>query len=154
MTVRELIECAYFVKNVEIEVRDKGKWIQGYRIGPDAAIYIYEECAEYQELRGKFGTDRYKLKPEEEADVYKQRHELPMKVMCIDPRKAPKKILDLRVTYYQPRHIPSFHGEALTHNDFDLNIVVYPPEEGKPLEPEPKDKQDDIDGQLILDDFF
>lgn len=155
MTVRELIECSYFVKNVEIEVRDNGKWIQGYRIGRDAEIYIYEECAEYQEYRGRFGIAPYKLKPGEEADVFKWTRELPMKIMCIDPKKAPKKVLDLRVNHYQPRHIPYFHGDSLTHNDFDLNIVAYPPEEGKLLEPEPKEaKKDDIDGQLCLDEFF
>lgn len=159
MTVRDLIECAFFVKNIEVIIRENGggRWIQGFRIGADAKIYRYEWCAEHREERGMFGSDVYKLKDGEVLDI-KTAHTLPMRAMCIDPKKAPKEVLDLNVHYYQPRHIPAYHGEALTHNDFDLEINCYPPEQREKLavyREVREDKVDDqLEGQMSIEDFL
>lgn len=160
MTVKDLVECSFFVKNIEVIIRENGggTWIQGFRIGKDAMLYRYEHCAEHREQRGMFGTDLYKLKDDEILDA-KTSSNLPMKVMCIEPKKAPKEILDLVVHDYQPRHIPSFHGEALTHNDFDLEINCYPPERQEKLAVYREINEDKIDdgqlaGQMSIEDFL
>ena len=160
MTVRDLVECAYFVKNIQIIIRENGggRWFQGFRIGKDAMLYKYEHCAEHREQRGMFGTDLYKLKDGEILDTTTV-YNLPMKVMCIEPKKAPKEVLDLVVHHYQPRHIPSFHGEALTHNDFDLNIDCFPPERQEKLAEYREIVEDKVDGeqiagQMSIEDFL
>ena len=163
MTIRDLVEHSLFVKNMEIVVRENGGglWLYGFRIGKDAKIYPYEACAEHREDRGQFGTDGCKLKEGEVVDVKRWNWQTkPIKVMCIDPKKAPKEILDLEVKEYQPRHIPSLHGEALTHNDFDLEIDCYPPEQQEKLamysetkELEQKD-DDQLAGQMSIEDFI
>ena len=163
MTVRDLVECSLFLKNMEIVVRENGggKWLQGFRIGKDASIYPLEACAEHREERGLFGTDYYKLKEGETVEVKRWTWQtVPIKVMCIEPKKAPKEILDLVVKDYQPRHIPSLHGEALTHNDFDLDIDCYPPDQAEKLavfrEVQEIEKKDDdqLAGQMNIEDFL
>ena len=157
MTVRDLVEHATFVKNVEIVIRTTGesaKWIQGYRIGAQAKIYPYESRAEVRCAASQPHKTEF-LKPGEEADIkHSDDPKLPMKVIAVEPSKMPKNIADLEVRWYQPRHLWQLHGEQLTHNDFDLDIVCYPPDRI----PDPKQKDDkqseDIDGQLSLDEFF
>ena len=159
MTVRDLIECSYFVKNIEVVIRENGggTWIQGFRIGTDAMLYRYEQCAEHREERGMFGTELYKLKDDEILNV-KTCHNLPMKIMCIEPKKAPKEVLDLVVHHYQPRHIPYIHGESATHNDFDLNIDAFPPERMEKLadyrEVIETKLDDQLEGQMSIEDFI
>lgn len=154
MTVRELVECATFVKNVEIVIRTIGessKWIQGYRIGKDAKIYPYEYRAEVRE-KNPHKTET--LKPGEEADVIHSQ-ELPLKVIAVDPQKMPDAIADLEVRWYQPRHLFKLHKEQLTSNDFDLDIVAYPPKVAKELKKPIQDKaSSELEGQMSLDDFY
>ena len=89
MTIKELVECATFVQNVEIVIRTTGlssTWIQGYRIGPKAKIYPYEYRVEERERR-PHKTET--LKPGEEADVIHSQ-ELPLKVIAVDPKRMPE----------------------------------------------------------------
>lgn len=172
--VRDLVKCSSgFLTDMEVVIRDKGKWVYGWRIGPHAKIYRYEHCAEYREQRGQFGIDAVKLKPGEYADVTKWPPDgCPMTVMCVKPEEAPEEVLDLEVNYYQPRYMPEFHGEQLTHNDFSLEIVcnvpdlMIAPEKikeflTKSTDESLKDKlklpnasSEDIEGQMSLDQFY
>ena len=55
------------------------------------------------------------------------------------PKNIPDKVANLKVCRFQPRYIPCYHGEQLTHNEFQLDIEAYP--EGWELEKEqPKTK--------------
>lgn len=154
MTVRDLVEHATFVKNVEIVIRTTGessRWIQGYRIGKDAKIYPYESRVEQRSSYHKI----INLKPGEEADIkHANNPQLPMKVIAVEPSKMPKDIADLEVRWYQPRHLWQLHGEQLTNNDFDLDIVCYPPDRIPELKQKDDKQSEDIDGQLSLDEFF
>ena len=154
MTVRELIEPATFVQNVEIVIRTTGQsstWIQGFRIGPMAKIYPYEYRAE---VREKKPHPTETLKPGEEVDIL-HFDDLPMKVISVDPNKMPDAIASLQVRWYQPRHLYKLHGEQLTSNFFDLDIVAYPPEVAEELKAPKSDKaSEDIEGQMSLEDFY
>ena len=67
-------------------------------------------------------------------------------------------VAKLQVASFQPRHIPSFHGEQLTHNDFVLNIDCYP--EGWEVEPVEVSKtklpkvDHQFEGQMCIEDFL
>lgn len=153
MTIKELVECATFVQNVEIVIRTTGlssTWIQGYRIGPKAKIYPYEYRVEERERR-PHKTET--LKPGEEADVIHSQ-ELPLKVIAVDPKRMPEAIANLKVRWYQPRHLYKLHGEQLTHNDFDLDIVAYPPDTAEELKLKPEKAADEIEGQMNLEQFY
>lgn len=134
MTVGELIEAATTCDVVEVIVRENGygKWIQGYQIGKDIDRYPSFQSLEYIELiRSKehyisFQEERKKhLSPGEEMDGY-HGCKLPMKLIRKDVSKLPDSVKDLTVSYFQPRHIPSFHRDAMTHNEFQLDICCYP----------------------------
>ena len=69
MKVIDLVKGAHgMLTDMEVIIRDHGKWVFGYRIGENAAIYRCEHCAEYQELRGQFGVNWLQLKPGQSAD--------------------------------------------------------------------------------------
>lgn len=129
MTVQELMDAMIFCDLLEVVVRKTGhgQWIQGYRIGKEAKIFPAEctvEEWERRELRYVSRKTRY-LEEGTEVDI-RHGHDLPMKVICKDCHRLPEYIGRLEVCSIQPRHIPQFHKEALTHNDFSVNIDCYP----------------------------
>ena len=156
MTLKELLDAATFCDLAEIIIRTsgRGRWIQGYRIGKDAKIYPSEVTAEIQEARGlkvEYSTHSINLKENEIVDVNHSAimDKLPMRVICKDCRKGlPKELWNLKVCDFQPRHIPTFHKEQLTHNDFALEINCYPLEEAPMIEV--KEVVDEIDEKEIL----
>lgn len=157
MKVIDLVKGAHgMLTDMEVIIRDHGKWVYGYRIGENAAIYRCEHCAEYQELRGQFGVNWLQLKPGQSAEVTNW-GSIKTKVICCEVSKAPKEVLELEVNYYQPRHIPEFHKEQLTHNDFAMEIVCYPPDNLDQVNAriEAAQKKDDgMEGQMSLDQFY
>jgi hypothetical protein len=135
MTVKELLDAAIFCDIAEIIVRKDGggQWIQGYRIGKDAKIYPSEVTAEMREAKEikEYPAPAIKLKEGEAIEFSKTglSKELPMKVICKDCRTClPEEIGRLKVNRFQPRHIPSFHKDQATHNDYELEIDCYPEE--------------------------
>lgn len=163
MTVRDLVKCAgSFLQNLDVEIRDNGKWVYGYRIGLDAQVYYAEKCEYFIDRRGKFGMDNCRLQPGEVAEVIKwPPADCPTRVMCIKPTDAPAEVLDLEVNYYLPRHT------SMTNNDFDLDVVCYLPDLMIATEKvkawiiknhsevkQPKEATEDIDGQMSLDQFY
>ena len=155
MTVRDLVECAWCLEGIEIVVRENGggRWIQGFRVSPHAKIYSYEACAEHREDRNQFGFGLVHLKEGEVVDVMTSSN-LPMKVFCVDPKKAPKDVLDLVVNHYQPRNIPSIHGDIMTHNDFCMEINCFPPEQTEKLAVYREIIDDQIEGQMSIEEFL
>lgn len=128
MTVRELIDVSPFCDLIQIVVRDNGKWVQGYRVGKDAHIYpseIRKEVLEKNNLEIGRGGAWLEDGQEVDLDIQFNSHN-PMKVICKDVMKTPDYIGNLKIQYIQPRHIPSLHGNALTHNDFSFDIDCYP----------------------------
>lgn len=159
MTVKELIEAAPFCDSAEIVVRENGSghWIQGYRIGKNIEMFPCEFTIELQESLGHEwqkhvdGRSQPYLTKGEIRDVYHAIN-LPMKLIKKDVTKLPDSVANLEVSSFQPRHIPSFHREALTHNDFLLEINAYP--DGYVPEKEVRDKTDDnLEGQMTIFDL-
>lgn len=154
MTVRDLVQGAPFLRNIKVIVREHGSgcWIQGFRIGPDAKIHKFERCAEFEEQMSVNRQD-YKLKEGESFDVARFQ-DMPMKVKCVDPRKAPADVLDLVVCHYLPRHICEYHDD----NDFDLEIDCYPPEHQEKLATYRETKEakadDQLEGQMSIEEFL
>lgn len=153
MTVGELVEAGFFCENIEVVVRKNGtgNWIQGYRVGKDACIYPSEQRAEVREIK-YFNTGIERLKNGQEVDI-KKGYGLPMKVIAKSVEKLPEYIRKLQVAHYQPRHIHSIHGDALTHNSFDLDISCYP-EGWEKEEIKVEKKADVIEGQMNILDFI
>lgn len=163
MTVRELIEAAPFCDTLEIVVRERGhgKWIQGYRIGKNVEIYPCECRAEIREgniigrVLREIGEKKPPLKDGEEKDIFCSMN-LKMKVIKKDVVYLPDNVAQLQVCSFQPRHIPGYHKEQLTHNDFKLDICAYP--EGWELEKEQPETKDNVSkripGQMNLLDFM
>lgn len=169
MTVRDLVECAHSLEGMEIVVRENGggKWIQGFRISPKAKLYPSDITIEHKELHpwiDEKELNRHgQLVPEGEiVDVKRGTFlsQMPIKVMCIEPKKAPNYILDLEVKYYLPRNIPTIHGSKLFNNDFSLEINCFLPERQEKLAEYREiieDKQDDdgqLAGQMCIEDFL
>lgn len=163
MTVRDLVKCAGgFLQNLDVEIRDNGKWVYGYRIGLDAQIYYAEKCESLADRRGQFGVGNCNLQPGEVVEVIKwPPADCPARVMCIKPTKAPAEVLDLEVNYYLPRHT------SATDNNFDLDVVCYLPDlmiasekvkawiiKNHSEVKQPKETTEDIDGQMSLDQFY
>ncbi len=154
MTVKELIDVSPFCDGVEVIVRKNGNstWIQGYRVGKDAKLYPVNLNPE---VMRRFGVESHQktisLKPGDEVECY-HGGRLPMKVICKDVKHIPPYIGNLTVCHVQPRHIPSIHGDALTHNDFLYDISVFPdgyiPES---VLKENKIIDREFDGQIKLD---
>lgn len=163
MTVRDLVKCAGgFLQNLDVEIRDNGKFVYGYRISPNAQVYYAERCDKLEDRRGQFGTGVCSLRPGEVVEVYKiPPADCPTRVMCIKPEKAPAEVLDLEVNYYLPRHT------SATDNNFDLDVVCYLPDlmiasekvkawiiKNHSEVKQPKETTEDIDGQMSLDQFY
>lgn len=159
MTVKELIDAAPFCDVVEIVVRKEGhgQWIQGYRIGVNAKIYPSEITAEIRELKGlkEYWNPPIPLEYGEEIDFNRigLLKNLPMRVICKDCHKLPDYIGRLEVSSYQPRHIPSYHKDQLTHNDFDLDINCYP-DNYAPMIEAAESKTEQLPGQMSIEEFL
>ena len=154
MTVQELMDVMDFCDLLEVVVRKNGRgwWIQGYRVGNGAKIFPAEYTVEEWE--------KHKFRPAERKTVYLNKGEevdirhgynLPMKVICRNCHKLPEYIGRLEVCSAQPRHVPQFHREALTHNDFALEVNCYP-EEYVPEMPE--ETETALDGQIDIFDYM
>lgn len=157
MTVKDLIDAALFCDALEIVVRENGngEWIQGYRISKYAEQFKCEYTIELQEkidkagkreivkVRG-WGNKMPCLSKDEIRDVF-HGFNLPMKIIKKDISKTPEHIANLKVCSFQPRHIPSFHKEQLTHNEFSLEISCFP--EGFVPETDKKVVEKDDDNQ-------
>lgn len=147
MTVKELIDVSPCCDTVEIVIRKEGRgmWVQGYRIGKNVKLYPCDKATEY---RKKLMLDDYSrkwlyLEKNEEVDVLVGR-DLPMKVICKDVSKIPDYIGNLKVAFVQPRHIPQYHREALTHNEFAYEIDCYPDGFVMPVKEERIEKEDEL----------
>lgn len=168
MTIRELVEVAPFCDSLEIVIRENGcgQWIQGYRIGKEVEQFPYEKRAEVQEAilpSGKKVTYMRTLSDDKasrrltdgEIREIVTGSKLPMKIIKKDVSKLPDEVANLNVCHFQPRHIPSFHRELLTHNDFMLEINAYPEGWTKPKEETKKDqKEEQLEGQTDIFDFI
>lgn len=167
MTVGELVAAAPFCNAVEVVVRENGtgEWIQGYRISKYEEMYKCEFTVEFQEAILKDGTkhkygihvngnNQTKMTQGEIRDVY-HGCKLPMKIIKKPVEKMPDNVAQLQVSYFQPRHIPSFHGEQATHNDFELDICAYP-EGWKPEKPDKSkiEQEQQLPGQTDIFDFL
>ena len=90
--------------------------------------------------------------------VYQPPMDFPIRVMCIEPKKAPKDVLDLEVKSYLPRNLPTIHGQALFNNEFCLEIDAYAPEQTEKLavyREVREDKVDDqLEGQMSIEDWL
>lgn len=129
MTVQELMDVMAFCDLLEVVVRKtgRGQWIQGYRIGKEAKIFPSEQTIEEIETRSFRSYDHRCINLEEGQEIdIKRGYDCPMKVICRDCHKLPEYIGRLEVCDALPRHVPQFHGEALTHNDFTLDVNCYP----------------------------
>ena len=148
------------MQNLDVEIRDNGKWVYGYRIGLDAQVYYAEKCESFADRRGQFGVRNCRLQPGEVAEVITPA-DCPARVMCIKPKDAPAEVLDLEVNYYLPRHTSG------TNNNFDMDVVCYLPDLMIATEKvkawiiknhsevkQPKETTEDIDGQMSLDQFY
>lgn len=152
MNVGELIEvCGEDLKNIEVVVRDNGKWVQGYRIGKDAEVYPYEKRVELIEAGIKDDYHKtIRLKKEQIADVLKIGG-LKMKVIAKRVSNAPDYVKALQVEYIIPRHIREIHGEQLFHNAFDLDITCYPEGFVPREEPKRETKEEPLQQLSIFD---
>ena len=132
MTVRELLEASPSCDTIEVVIRKNGhgQWLQGYRVGKDVRVYPSEQTREFIELMSlnTYEGKSYKLSPNEIVKVVKIGNNLKMTVICKEPLKAPKEILDLEISHVLPRYIPMYHKERLTHNNFMYDIDCYPPD--------------------------
>lgn len=161
MTVKELIEAGHFCDSAEIIVREKGccKWIQGYRIGKNIDIFPCEYTIEVQEtLKGKWGKHidgrhQPRLTKGEIRDIY-HAFGLPMKLIKKDVRNLPENVANLKVCNFQPRHIPSFHLDAMTHNEFLLEINAYPDGYVEEVKEKKENKHEELEGQMNIMDFM
>lgn len=132
MTVKELMDVATYCDIAEIIVRKEGhgQWMQGYRIGENAVIYPSELTSEIRELKElkEYTSPTIALTHGEEVELSKNGiiGQMPMKIICKSCHKLPDYIGKLEVCSFQPRHVPGFHKEQLTHNEFALEIECYP----------------------------
>jgi hypothetical protein len=168
MTVRDLVLGADDdLEGIEVVVREggKGKWIYGFRISKKARLHPIDSTIEHRELYPWIKTNKTNHDvncevPEGEVVTVRQSHlDYPIKVMCIDPKKAPKDVLDLEVCKYLPRNIPVLHGDKLFNNSFNLEIWAYMPEQTEKLAvfkeiDENKIDDDQLAGQMSIEDFL
>lgn len=161
MTLQELMDIAPDCDLIEVVVRKDGhgQWVQGYRVGKDAKIYPSEITAEIRELKGlkeyRETLHDVRLSAGEVVKFNKAySNSCPMTVICKDCHKLPTEIGKLEVCMMLPRHVPSFHKEQLTHNDFALDIWCYPPEHIPQVEvKEVKQETEQLEGQLSIFDL-
>ena len=129
MTVQELMDAMPLCDLLEVVVRQTGhgKWIQGYRIGKEAKIFPSEYTVEEIESRQFRSYERrtFYLEENQEVDI-RHGYDLSMKVICKECHKLPENVGRLEVCDIVPRHVPSFHKDALTHNNHSLEVNCYP----------------------------
>lgn len=166
MTIRDLVSGADGdLEGMEIVVREggKGRWIQGYRISKKAELYPIDSTIENRELYPWVKTNSHgdyccDVPEGESLVVYQPHRDFPIKIMCIDPKKAPKEILDLEVSRYLPRNIPVIHGLRAFNNEFSLEIWAYLPEPSeKPAiyqEVKKAEIDDQLEGQMSIEDYL
>lgn len=166
MTVRDLVLCADDeLEGMEIVVREggKGQWIQGFRISKKARLHPVDCTIENRELypwikTNKNGDYNCAVPQGESVIIHQPFRNFPVKVMCIDPKKAPKDVLDLEVSRYLPRNIPVLHGDACFNNGFNLEIWAYLPEPSeKPAifkEQTKADIDDQLEGQMTIEEWL
>lgn len=162
MTVGELVQAGVFCDVVEVVIRENGngKWIQGYRVGSKVEQFPSECTVELKENlsnSGKIyhynkhtiGRNSPRMTTGEIRDVIIG-NKLPMKIIKKNVELMPEYIASLRVCTYQPRHIPVFHGDTMTHNEFSIDINCYP--DGY-IEPK-KEQNANLDGQMNILDYL
>lgn len=166
MTIRDLVSGADGdLEGMEIVVREggKGRWIQGYRISKKAELYPIDSTIENRELYPWVKTNSHgdyccDVPEGETLVVHQPFRDFPIKIMCIDPKKAPKEILDLEVSRYLPRNIPVIHGLRAFNNEFSLEIWAYLPEPSeKPAiyrEVKKAEIDDQLEGQMSIEDYL
>ena len=163
MTVKVLVEAAPFCDTVEVIIRENGNghWIQGYLIGKNINIYPAfqrKDWIEYRKTHPNSCSDKRRLKDGEEVEGTHGECGLPMKLIKKSVSNIPDKVANLKVCWFQPRYIPCYHGEQLTHNEFQLDIEAYP-EGWEPEKKQPKSETKDNDskqipGQMNISDFM
>lgn len=151
MTVKELLEVNPECDIVEIIVREKGKWVQGYRIGENVQIYPGDQSLSRFDLHTDYAKKMLSIEPGEEKEIEKIGG-LKMKIIKKPVSKIPDNVGNLIVQRCQPRHIPQFHGEALFHNEYQLDIVCYP--DGFIPEKKEKEKPVELKGQMSIEEIF
>ncbi len=165
MTVRDLVQAAgYDLEGLQIRVRENGggKWIQGYRISPNERLYPIICRIEFREKypwieKTTFRGNGYNCPVPEgvKLTVYEDFKDYPIEIMCIEPKKAPKNILDLEVKYFLPRNVPAIHGDRFTNNRYSLEIDAYAPEETEKLAVYKQcDEIEQLEGQMSIEDFL
>ena len=161
MTIQELMDAMPSCDLAEIVIRKTGhgQWIQGYRVGKEAKIFPSEYTVEEWERRELRYIDRKTRYLEEGTEVdIRHGRDLPMKVICRDCHKLPEYIGQLEVCSIQPRNVPHFHGDQLTHNEFSVNVDCYLPDAPERFieceDVTTKRIDDQIDGQMNITDFL
>lgn len=164
MTVKDLVIAGgENLEGLQIMVRENGggKWIHGYRISENERLYPAVAKVENQEAFPWINKKDYgfncPIPKGTELRVYEEmRDKLPIDILCVPPKKAPKKVLELEVKSYLPRNIPTIHGESLFNNGFALEIDCYPPEQLEKLVivKEVAEISDQLEGQMSIEEFI
>lgn len=165
MTVRDLVQAAGDdLEGMQITVRENGggRWIQGFRISKKARLYPsdcrIEEREKHpwaQESCSRGYGFNCEVPQGEVLTVYQPHLDFSIKVMCVDPGKAPKDVLDLEVRRYLPRNLPTIHGNSLFNNEFCLEIDAYEPEKQEKLAVYKQcDETEQLEGQMSIEDFL
>lgn len=165
MTVRDLVQAAGDdLEGMQITVRENGggRWIQGFRISKKARLYPsdcrIEEREKHPWAQGSCSRGygfNCEVPQGEVLTVYQPHLDYPIKVMCVDPGKAPKDVLDLEVRRYLPRNLPTIHGNSLFNNEFCLEIDAYEPEKQEKLAVYKQcDETEQLEGQMSIEDFL
>jgi len=157
MKVRDLLEVSPSCDTIEVVIRKEGHgmWLQGFRVSKNAKVYPVEQSREFIEMRGLKSYELHALPLKENEEVDTERpNGLKMKIICKDPIKAPAEILNLEIAHIQPRWVPHYHKEQLTHNEYCYDLDCFPPSyqithvETKEIE------QKQLEGQTNIFDFI
>lgn len=168
MTVRDLvIGAGDNLEGIQVRVRENGggKWIHGFRISPNERLYPLICRIEYEEKfpwieKTTFRGNGYNCPVPKgvHLTVHEDLSDYPIEIMAIEPKKAPKTVLDLEVKSYLPRNIPTVHGQRLFNNEYTLEIDAFPPEQMEKLavykEVDDKQVDDQLAGQMSIEDFL
>ncbi len=162
MTVKDLIDIGGDnLEGIQIRIRENGggKWLHGYRISPNERLYPAISKIENQEAFPwitKKGDFNQPIPRGAELRVYEtMRDNLPIDIMCISPKKAPKHILNLEVRYMLPRNIPSVHGERLFNNGYMLELDCYPPQKLEKLAIYKEvEETEQLEGQMCIEEWL
>lgn len=164
MIVKDLLDAGGDnVEGLQIMVRENGggSWIHGYRISENERLYPAVTRIENQEAFPWISKKDYgfncPIPKGSELRVYEaMRDNLPIDILCVSPRKAPKQVLMLEVKHFIPRNLPTVHGDKLFNNKFELEIDCYPPEHIEKLAvfKEVAEINEQLEGQMCLEDFM